>query len=481
MLDIYLTNTMYQLAILDIEMVDTEETSVIELKRTIEFTLLCKSMSLSSQEVEMLQDWLDGFSFEYKEIVSNVNGTEQMRKLMVKSIRENNKNTVIRYDTVNMTLDSADLTYSILYQRVSRRRDVPFSICQTLRFNVTWTGNDVKWGWHCDYKIWYTIEHRTIDHVAGADDILTYVCFSVSCASLLISFPLHRCSKISKTVPGKNMENLMLTLFLSQMSFLFGIGQEEKYLCMVAAILIHYFYLCCFSWMNLCMIHIMFILSRMKKYPNNSHNSGTTCSRLAPLVVIGYLLPACIVIPCALCEFVLDSSFKVGYTKHGICFPSNFPENVYVFVAPVCLSLLINILCLFRVIFIINTAVPEGFDKTKFRRYVPVYLKLTIVSGLSWLFGIVGEATGSAVLRYCFILFAGLQGLMLCISFVFTGSVWTDVKSRVLCCTEQEAMSTTVELTNSPSSKYWFGYSLQVQVRQTGQFSFIMIRRLGYI
>ena len=97
------------------------------------------------------------------------------------------------------------------------------------------------------------------------DIILTYTCYGFSCTCLMVAIPLHACTLSWNTVAGKNVQFLMFSFLLSHIAFLFGIQNSNEGLCFWNSVFIQYFFLCDFSWMSVCLIHLTCTLYSLKR------------------------------------------------------------------------------------------------------------------------------------------------------------------------------------------------------------------------
>ena len=105
---------------------------------------------------------------------------------------------------------------------------------------------------------------KSAEHLLEMKDfkevILTYTCYVLSCACLMVAIPLHACTLSWNTLAGENVQFLMFSFLLSNMAFLFGIQNSNEGLCFWNSVFIQYFFLCDFSWMSVCLIHLTYML-----------------------------------------------------------------------------------------------------------------------------------------------------------------------------------------------------------------------------
>ena len=267
-----------------------------------------------------------------------------------------------------------------------------------------------------------------------AEIILTYTCYGFSCACLMVAIPLHACTLSWNTVAGKNVQFLMLSFLLSHIAFLFGIQNSDKGLCFWNSVFIQYFFLCDFSWMSVCLIHLTCMLFSLNVDKNL--NSEISVKTVLLLALAGFGVPALIVITSVLLDRYGTVDTEVGYADDNICFPRRYPMNMFVFLGPVAFAMIINIICFVIVAIIIRQSdkSTHGSSTKPYHWYVPLFIRLSVVSGLSWTFGYLAEATGVSIFRYCFIVLGGLQGAMITWSFVFSGRNWQQLRLKLTKC-----------------------------------------------
>ena len=264
-----------------------------------------------------------------------------------------------------------------------------------------------------------------------AEIVLTYTCFGFSCACLTVAIPLQACTMSCHTIPGKNVQFLMLSFLLSHIIYLFGIRNSDNILCFWNSVLLQFFFLSDFSWMSLCLVHLTHTLLSLERNPHPI--PGANVKTVLLLALVGFGVPALIVTVSVLLDKYGTEFTEVGYANDNICFPRRYPMNMFVFIGPVAISLVINIICLVIVGGIVyeNKKATKNRSTKQYNWYVPLFIRLSIVTGLSWAFGFLAEATGVVAFRYCFIVFGGLQGAMITLSFVFSGRNWQEVKNKL--------------------------------------------------
>ncbi len=258
----------------------------------------------------------------------------------------------------------------------------------------------------------------------------------VSVIALFILLLIYGTNKTLRTIPGKCLMALSFSLFWAQLLFVLGMFiREFYYMCKVSAILTHYFFLASFFWMNVMAFdvwrtfHNLFMCASKSK----KHNKFTV------YCVYSFVMPAVVVG----CGITLDSVKSVVY-GNGVCWITDKYYLLYAFAIPVFILLLINIIWFILAAHSIYKASTgtEVLRKSKTNagakgKRLVLYIKLSIVMGLTWVFGFIASLIGSTVLWYLFVIFNTLQGLFICLGFACNRKVFRLVKAKIGYYSEQ--------------------------------------------
>lgn len=96
----------------------------------------------------------------------------------------------------------------------------------------------------------FSITETTWSYVVSPLQILTYTGCALSVLSLLILVFVYGIFKELRTLPGKNLINLSVAMIFYHI-FLFAAGSRRVHeICIVIAVMLHYFLLSSFAWMN---------------------------------------------------------------------------------------------------------------------------------------------------------------------------------------------------------------------------------------
>lgn len=215
----------------------------------------------------------------------------------------------------------------------------------------------------------------------GFWDTIMVICTSISLSALLFTFLTYCLLQELRTIPGKTNMGLCISLFGTLLLLQFGIKQtKHEYVCCAIAFATHYFCVCLFCSLNVCSFHAFRVFtSQSKVYINNESRT------VFRYFVYSFGLPFIVVSSTAVVSYVMTNDLSYIYGKHR-CFIDNKVMFMTVFVVPVVLSSILNII--FYVLVAINIACtpkpnqddingPTNLD-------IVVYVKLFTLTGFSW-------------------------------------------------------------------------------------------------
>ena len=271
--------------------------------------------------------------------------------------------------------------------------------------------------------------------------IITNICFSVSMVSLLVLIFVYRKMGMTSTIPGSNLENISISLLLSNCLFMFGVGASDiKEVCFVIGVILHHLWLSVFYFMFIATLCIVMNLTKLRSNGRNSHSTLKDKKRC--LALGGVIVPCLFVGPAVYLDIYGDAYLSSGYGKQP-CFPHIFPANLIFFSGPVLLSIAINFVCLLRVIghiCILSHEIGNISMSTPFT-HAKVYLRILALSGFLWITGIMAALLESDWLDYVFTLLCGLQGFFISVASLTTRQVARKLKYYKESITEKRSDS----------------------------------------
>ncbi|CAG2232082.1 unnamed protein product [Mytilus edulis] len=250
--------------------------------------------------------------------------------------------------------------------------------------------------------------------------VVTYTCMSVSIFSLILLIIIYRKLNLSSSIPGSNLENVAVSLIFSNLLFMLGIGASDNGLvCYVIGVSLHYIWLAVFSFMSVSVCCITLTLIKIRS--NGLDRKDNLTQKRRCLTFVGMIIPLFFVCPAVLLDLYGSSYLSSGYSTQP-CFPNKYPANVIFFSGPSLLSIIINFICLLRIVINICKLQSEirHVSKTNPYRYAKVYLRILVISGFFWLIGFVSSVFKNEWLEYSFIIICGLHGLFVSLASLST-------------------------------------------------------------
>lgn len=257
--------------------------------------------------------------------------------------------------------------------------------------------------------------------------IFNFSCFMLSELFLIALIFTYVLFKELRTLPGKNLLSLAVSLALADFLWAFsGEIASSEVSCFVVAVGIQYFYLVYFAACTVIACHSCYVFGRTVAILPSAEEENR---KFIIYFSVTWFVPALFV-----ALFVaLDQTgrFAVDYGVHvgkAVCFLGTKDAALYSFVLPIGLSLLFNIAMFVHVAkrFFKNHRtnsqfLPSELQRKRARENVIVCIRLSTLMGFSWLFiflHLLMEST-TRVFLYLFVAFVGLQGVFVGVAFVF--------------------------------------------------------------
>ncbi|XP_023269936.1 cadherin EGF LAG seven-pass G-type receptor 2 [Seriola lalandi dorsalis] len=158
--------------------------------------------------------------------------------------------------------------------------------------------------------------------------ILTWSTVGVTLGFLFLTTIFLLCLRAMQSNKTSIINNGATALFLSELTFILGINQADNlFLCTVIAILLHFFYLCTFSWLFLEGLHVYRMISEVRDI-----NYGP----MRFYYLIGWGVPA----------FITGLAVGLdpeGYGNPDFCWLSMYDTLIWSFAGPIALVVSMNI------------------------------------------------------------------------------------------------------------------------------------------
>ncbi|XP_041364256.1 uncharacterized protein LOC121379672 [Gigantopelta aegis] len=236
----------------------------------------------------------------------------------------------------------------------------------------------------------------------------SYIGCTVSITLCGITFLAHSFLRTSSSTASLH-KNLSLSIVGGQMVFMFGINRyEQKVMCQVFSILLHYFFLTNYSWM----MNEAFNLYILITYSAHSASELTDSGSMVRYYVLGWVIPA-----------VLVGAFlgtnKDDYYAPDMCWIAF--DHFWLFIGPAVGIIAVSILVL---IFTAKEHNENSYTKSeKTNRIILIHMKgvwtQLILVTVCWSFAFVSLKMIDAILKYLYALFNCLQGAFFIVFYVF--------------------------------------------------------------
>ena len=244
--------------------------------------------------------------------------------------------------------------------------------------------------------------------------ILSFVCSLVSMACLCITIVTYILFVEMRTIPGKINVSLCATLLVAQAFQQFTIDlTQDKAICYAFGVVIHYAWAATILWMNVASFNLFrcFSPNNMLRAPGDVHRPLWLYSIFVYGVSL-FLIGANV-----LYSFLVTKGNDFGYgTK--LCYVSSTVGLLATFVAPAAIVVLANGCFLLITIWRVSNIPKIKRAQMPERNNIPIYLKMSTLTGVCWLFGFLRILSSSYVFEILFIVANASQGLLVMVSFV---------------------------------------------------------------
>ena len=271
------------------------------------------------------------------------------------------------------------------------------------------------------------IKVRTSDQFVYRNDPiegwLSFVSGIVSIACLCFTTIVYMLPKLQNQ-PGRLLICLSISLCLAQLLFFVARKAENDYvLCKTLGILVHFFFLASFLWMNAMSFNVFKTFSASFSNVKNNRKHFVFYSLyvwLSSLIIISV-------------GILLDEMTSWSYRpKYGVstCWISNSNGLMVFLLIPLAVVVLLN--SVFFALSVRSICVTKlkssELLQTKRNCEIFIYIKLSTVMGLTWVCGYIATWVQNQVFWYLFVIFNGLQGLFIFCSFVLNRRVYLVVR-----------------------------------------------------
>lgn len=245
--------------------------------------------------------------------------------------------------------------------------------------------------------------------------LLSRVFLGISLLCLAMTLTTYAIFPDLRTLPGKCNIFLCCTLFTAQALFLFSFDNETA--CEVLGFIRHFAWLSTFSWMSVCSFHMYRVFTRILIRNDEAPNKT-----IVKYALTAYGLPLLVVVGTVVANMAL---YEVTVTGYGFpnCYLSRQLQLLLTFALPMLLMIIFNVSLLSTTIYTLYKTSKQCKLVNRDKRRVVVYLKLSALTGITWVFGIMSLLFPHNWIKYFFIITNASQGFYIFISYTFNNNV----------------------------------------------------------
>ena len=243
---------------------------------------------------------------------------------------------------------------------------------------------------------------------------------SIICLIILLAF-YALISKL-RNIPGKNLMCLSASLLLAQLLFLTGVGATDiEAICLLISALLHYSFMAAFFWINVMSFDIW------RTFSQETVTSPDNAKKFLFYSLYGWLSPLFILIISAIVNWLpnVQNGYRPAYAE-GLCWITQRMALLIFFGIPLALLLCSNIafyILTIRHLVLITRTTKIIQQNAENKHRFGLYVKLSVIMGLTWIFGFMATLSEVELLWYVFVILNSLQGAFICVSFVITKKV----------------------------------------------------------
>ncbi|XP_049621611.1 cadherin EGF LAG seven-pass G-type receptor 2 isoform X1 [Suncus etruscus] len=232
---------------------------------------------------------------------------------------------------------------------------------------------------------------------------LTYVALGVTLAALLLTFLFLSLLRALRSNQHGIRRNLTAALGLAQLVFLLGINQADlPFACTVIAILLHFLYLCTFSWALLEALHLYRALTEVRDV-----NAGP----MRFYYMLGWGVPA----------FITGLAVGLdpeGYGNPDFCWLSIYDTLIWSFAGPVAFAVSMSVFLYILAARASCAAQRQGFEKKGPVSGVRPSFAVLLLLSAAWLLALLSVNSDTLLFHYLFAACNCIQGPFIFLSYV---------------------------------------------------------------
>ena len=248
---------------------------------------------------------------------------------------------------------------------------------------------------------------------------LACVCLSIVC--LLATISIYTKYTELHSQPGVNNIILCVCLLMAQVFYQFGAGQTSlsNWACALIGGLCHFLWLTMMFCMNVCCIQMF------KIFKSPMSLQAKFDMKLTLKYIIYITGSSLFLVAVNLCVSLGTSNGTTSGYGGKLCYISSPMMHLYTFVVPSAFTLAVNFVLFACVVFKINETSAASRELHKQRNYFGAYVRLSSLTGLTWIFGYLFIILKKETLEYLFIICNASQGFFIMVAFILNKRVFT--------------------------------------------------------
>lgn len=278
--------------------------------------------------------------------------------------------------------------------------------------------------------------------------VLTVVCLVLSIVSLLFTFVVYCLLPHLRTIPGLNNMGLALSLLLAHGVTLINViaDIELAWLCSALGVFLHFALLSSFFWMFICTYHMMTVFVKIRSRSPSGHPLRTFVRYFTSTSLSSGMLVACTIV---VVRVFGSGNGSIGYGG-SICYIQDSKMILYFVAVPLGFVLLANVTMFLFVIVKVVRMPDMAANSNHERKNIIIFVKLSTITGLTWIFGFLYQFTEVILFGYAYIIFNAGQGVFIMMSFICNRRVFDMLRNQtVLTKASRVTESTTFRSNNT--------------------------------
>ena len=245
---------------------------------------------------------------------------------------------------------------------------------------------------------------------------ITHTLTGISSVCLLLSLVTYLIFQDLRSQPGIN--NMILCIFLTTgyILFVFGISLTELGIgCQVIGGAIHFVWVLTFFWMNVCSLHMFRVFTSSFK---SEMSASPVTLTLLYLLYATFSTSTIVGINIGITFYITEGvSYGYGPGKLGLCYIYEPMLTLYTMAIPAIVLVFVNIIMFVLVVIRLRRTAEFGKRVQHERNYFSVYIKLSTLTGMAWVFAIPMMLLEEVIFNYIFIVLTCSQGIYVMIAF----------------------------------------------------------------